>query len=75
MILRFFGGIDLCYVFRAGCNENEDDCDDLPDCCLMVEENDTDHHCEDFSGCDDEWDDMLFELFDHSIHENLSNCC
>ena len=38
----------------------------------MVEINQTEPDSDDFSGCNYEGNDMLFELFDQSIHEYLA---
>lgn len=39
----------------------------------MVVEYDTDDDREDLSRCDDEWNDVLFELLDHSVDEYLAD--
>lgn len=40
----------------------------------MIVEDDTDYHGENFTGCDHERDDMLFEEFYHCVHHELAQC-
>lgn len=59
--------------FVGSDTEDENDSDDLSEGGLMMEIDEWESDSDDFSGGDDKGHDVLFELFDHSVDEDLSD--